>query len=293
MKPIAPFIIFLLSFFVAWNVFGQKTNEDLKVKNKDSSYISVGINFISDAISFGRKDSITAPYLYPTAMYHHKSGFYASGSFSYLTKQDQGRIDLFLITAGYDFSVKKFDGDISFTKYFFNDDSYNVISEVEADLSASFRYDFDVVNLGLMTNLYFNNNNSNTDFFLASEISHDFVTNNNKFQISPTAGIYLGSQNFYEQYYIYNRFGNGNRQGTGSGQSNGQGQGTGGSTNQTDTIITEVVLEEACMRTSVFSGKAKNSKLWLLNLAYPFGMLKNLLQSFFYPLLLYQKHRQL
>ncbi len=35
------------------------------------------------------------------------------------------------MTAGYDFSSEKFSGDVSVTKYFFNEDSYNVISEVE------------------------------------------------------------------------------------------------------------------------------------------------------------------
>ena len=113
---------------------------------------------------------------------------------------------------------------------------------MEADITANFKYDFDVVNLALMTNMYFNND-SNSDFFLSTEISRDFITNNNKFQISPAAGIYFGSQNFYEQYYIYNRFGNGNRKG--SGQNNGQGQGTGGNSNQTTTTITEVVLEDS------------------------------------------------
>ncbi|SDI52002.1 TorF family putative porin [Winogradskyella thalassocola] len=185
-------------------------------KVNDSSYISLDLNYISDAVFMGRKDSISSPYLCSSITYHHKSGFYATGSVSYLTRADEGRIDLFVLTGGFDFTLKKLDGDISVTKYIFNEDSYNVISQVEADITAQLIYDFNVVNLGIATSVYLNSD-SNSDIFLSSEISHDFVSRNEKFQISPTVGVYLGSQNFYEQYYINNRFGNGR------GQQGGQG----------------------------------------------------------------------
>ena len=219
-------LLVLTAFFYCGIVIGQ--NE----KEKDSSYVSVDINFISDAVFMGRKDSITNPYLYPLITYHHKTGFYGTGSLSYLTKADEGRVDLFLISAGFDFSIKKLDGDISITKYFFNEDSYNVISEVESDITAQLVYDFNVVNLGIASSLYLNSD-GNSDVFLSSEISHDFVSKNNTFQISPTAGLYFGSQNFYEQYYINNRFGNGRGQ---------QGQ---GNNNLTQTAATQINFTES------------------------------------------------
>lgn len=222
------YVLIVLFFWSTSVVIGQKeTNTTQNLKDKDSSYFSLDVNFISDAVFMGRRDSISAPYLYPSITYHHNSGFYATGSFSYLTKSDESRIDLFLLSAGYDFTIKKLSGDISATKYFFNEDSYNVISEVEGDLTAAFSYDFDVINLGVASSIYFNNNSS-SDFFLSSEISHDFISSNNKFQISPTAGIFLGSQNFYEEYYMNNRLGNGGR---------GQGQGSGSTTQTTTTTI--------------------------------------------------------
>ena len=233
MKNIAiKFVVFTLLVMFSNRVVGQNEIDTIqKLKETDSSYVSIALNYISDAVFMGRKDSITAPYLYPLVTYRHKSGFYASGSFSYLTKSNESRIDLFLVSAGYDFTVKKFSGDFSLTKYFFNKDSYNVISEVEADLTAAISYDFNVINLGLTSSLYVNSG-SGSDFFLASEISHDFISSNNKFQISPNAGIYLGSQNFYEEYYMTSRFGNGGR---------GQGQGSGGATE----TITTVSIEES------------------------------------------------
>ena len=227
-------VIVVTSFLFANILIGQTDSlisQDLK---NNGSYLSVDINYISDAVFMGRKDSITAPYLYPSMTYHHKSGFYGTGSLSYLTKSDQSRIDLFLISVGLDFTSKKLSGDISVTKYFFNEDSYNVISEVEADVSAYLTYDIDFMNISVAASTYFNKNSS-SDFFLSSELSHDFITNDQKFQISPTAGIHMGSQNFYEEYYINNRIG--------SDRSSGNGQGSGGGT--TVETTTSISIQES------------------------------------------------
>lgn len=221
--------------FIAFVLFGAVSVMTAQVENRSDSelsYFSLSVNYISDAIFMGRKDSIAAPYLYPTLLYHHKSGFYASSSISYLTKADEGRIDLFVVTGGFDFTIKKFNGDISFTGYGFNADSYNVISEVGSDITALLGYDFEILNLSLSASNYFNRGGS-SDVFLSTELSSDFITTNKKFQFSPTAGIYFGSQNFYEQYFVNNRFGNGR------GQSSGQVQGNSGGLQPTTVVFNE------------------------------------------------------
>jgi len=231
----------LLILICNYTVFGQNTSDSVEQSQMgDPSYVSIAVNFMNDAVYLGRKDSISAPYLYPSITYFNKTGLYATGSFSFLTKSNESRIDLFLGTIGYEINSKKFSGDISFTKYFFNTDSYNVISEVEADLTGTLGYDFDVFNLNLSLTNFFNKN-STSDIFLSSEISHDFVSTDRKFQISPTMGVFLGSQNFYKEYYIYNRFGS--ERSTGSGQ--GSGQGTGSTADPIETTTTTVVLEES------------------------------------------------
>jgi len=229
-------VIFVMVFFANNALVGQNESSINDNTKDNNSYFSTSVNYISDAVFMGRKDSVTAPYLYPSIMYHHKSGFYGTGSFSFLTKSDQSRIDLYLLTAGFDFTSNKLSGDISATKYFFNEDSYNVISEVEADISASLIYDFDLINVLIATSVYINNNNS-SDFFLSSELSHDFISNNQKFQISPTAGVYLGSQNFYEEYYINNRIG--------SDRSSGNGNGNGSGNGSTMETITTISIQES------------------------------------------------
>ncbi|MDY2586850.1 hypothetical protein [Winogradskyella aquimaris] len=219
---------------------GQKiksANQSLKAKDstevineKDSSYVSLNLNYISDAVFFGRKDSTAIPYLYTSAIYHHKSGIYGMGSLSYLTKSNDSRVDLFLVSLGYDFSYDNFTGDVSITKYFFNEASYNVISQVSADVTAVLSYDFQYFNLAATAANYFNNN-STSDFFLSTEISHDFITRNQKFQISPSVGFYFGSQNFYQEYYT-------NRGSSGQGQGQGQG-GADNSTNGNNITVEE------------------------------------------------------
>ena len=229
-------LLFLIVFFINPMLAQDKSDIIKRSKYKDSSYFSLNLSFISDAIYLGRKDSITAPYLNPSIIYHNKSGFYAIGSFSYLTKSDQSRIDLFLGSIGYDFTSKNLSGDFSITKYFFNTDSYNVISEVDADITASIKYDFDLLYLSA-SSTYFIAKESNSDIFLSTEIGHDFVSSTKDFQISPSIGVYFGSQNFYEEYYINNRFGSAR---TGSGS--GTGQGTGGTT---PTTTTTVIMQES------------------------------------------------
>lgn len=221
--------VLLLLLICNYTLFGQAVvDSEEQIKTKETSYVSLGLNFMSDAVYLGRKDSITAPYLYPSITYFNKSGLYATGSFSYLTKSNESRIDLFLGIIGYEITTERFRGDLSFTKYFFNTDSYNVISEVNADITASAGYDFDILDLSLSLTSFFNKSSS-SDFFLSSEISHNFVTENRDFQISPTIGGFFGSQNFYEQYYINNRFG--------SQRGKGSGQGSGGATTTTTTVI--------------------------------------------------------
>lgn len=227
-------------FVVTWLLlssfsYAQQKDTSFKGTHEEKSFLSADITFISDAVFMGRKDSIAAPYLYPSLTYHHKSGIYGTGSFSYLTKSDQSRIDVSILTLGYDFTANKLSGDLSVTKYFFSDDSYNVIAEVQADITALLRYDLDVINIAA-TGITLFTNDSSSDLFLSSEISHDFITNDQKFQFSPTAGVFFGSQNFYDQYFVTSRYSSG--QGSGG---NGSGAGTGG----TATTVTTVSVEES------------------------------------------------
>jgi len=189
--------------------------QDNKNVDKEKSYILTDLSYQNDAVFMGRRDSISAPYIVPSIGYYDQSGFFADASLSYLTKSDENRVDLFLATVGYRFNSNKFSGTLSGTKYFFNDKSYSIQSEVEGDISAILSYDFGFLETSLITSAYFSKN-SNTDFFVSAQIAKSLFTIDKSLEIKPTFNVSAGSQYFYQEYYRYNRIGN--RKGNNAGQ---------------------------------------------------------------------------
>lgn len=232
------FVIILVFILLGNNLLSQNIKSNSKFVENTKSYLSLNLSFSNDYVFMGRKDSITSPYLFFVAGYQNESGFYSNGSVSYLTNPDENRVDLVLLNVGYNYVINKLTADISATKYFFNEDSYNVLSEVNVNVYVLASYDFSVIDLSLAASTYFSGS-SDSDFFLSSEISQDFLTNDQKFQFSPSVGIYFGSQNFYESYYINNRFGNGVRPKAGNGK------GAGSGTIENDTSQLTLVIEES------------------------------------------------
>lgn len=227
-------ICFLNFFFPIYLLAQGSTNTQI---NKLKSYVLTDVNFQNDAVFMGRNDSIAAPYLVPSIGYYDASGFFADASLSYLTKSNENRVDLFLFTAGYRFETKKFSGYVSGTKYFFNDISYNIQSEIVADVSAIISYDLNVIKTSLTASTYFNKN-SNPDFFVGAHLAKEIHTRDESFEIIPTLSLYAGSQYFYEEYYKYNRVGN--RKVTGSGSGNGSGFGGSGQDQVVETVVVDI-----------------------------------------------------
>ncbi|MBQ0732869.1 hypothetical protein J9332_00990 [Aquimarina celericrescens] len=202
----------------------DKDTEDAK------SYVLADVSYISDAVFMGRRDSISVPYLLPTLGYFDKSGFYANASLSYLTRSNESRVDLSLITVGYNFTRKKFTTGVAGTAYFFNEDSYNVQSEILGGITATLGYDFKILETSLTASSYFNDN-SDADFFIGLQLERTFYALKKNLLIIPSLTVHAGSQYFYEEYYRNNRLGNGNRQGQGR-----EGMGAGGINSSTVNI---------------------------------------------------------
>jgi len=185
-----------LFFFIPIYMLAQDSTK----LNKMKSYILTDVSFQNDAVFLGRHDSIATPYLVPSIGYYSASGLFVDTSLSYLTKSIESRVDLFLLTAGYLFEIKKLSGYVSVTKYFFNDMSYNIQSEIVADVSAIVSYDLNVIKTSLTASTYFNKNSS-PDFFIAAHFSKGFHTRDESFEVIPTFSFNAGSQYFYEEYY--------------------------------------------------------------------------------------------
>lgn len=209
----------------------QNNPQSIKEKSsEDKSYVLMDVSYINDAVFMGRRDSIAAPYLYPSIGYYDKSGFFADASVSYLTGSEENRVDLFLITVGYIFDTKKWRGGISGTGYFYNEDSYNVLSEVVGDFTGILSYDLEAFELSLSASSYFSN--SSADIFVGFMADRTFYAAKNKLLIDPGISLYAGSQYFYEEYYSTSRLGNRKGEGKGSGSSE-------------PTMVTSVEITEA------------------------------------------------
>ena len=194
----------------------KKSAEEIASKNE--SYVLTDISFINDAVFMGKRDSIAAPYIFPSIGYYDKSGFFVDASASYLTSSDENRVDLFLLSAGYLFDGDKLSGGISGTAYFFNGDSYNVRSETVGDISGFLSYDLKALEVSVLASTFFNDGSS-ADIFAGFMLDRTFYTNDNTFLINPSIAVYAGSQYFYEAYYSTSRLGN--RKGQGKGQGTG------------------------------------------------------------------------
>ena len=224
MKRLAPILVFIA--VLPFLAIGQQ--EKKRTSNGKKSYVLTDVSFVSDAVFMGRKDSIAAPYLLPSIGYYDASGLYADASLSYLTRSEEKRVDLFLLTAGYRFESKKLEGYFSATKYFYNDESYNVQSGISADITGSLGYDFKVFQIAALGSTYFTEEGE-SDFILGGSLARLFKGMDGNLHITPSFSFYAGSQNFYQEYYQSSRLGN------------RKGKGQGGS----DVTTTEIFVEEA------------------------------------------------
>lgn len=209
--------IYLFTFLVLpLGLMAQNNTTTVKEKyNDNQSYLLTDISYINDAIFMGRRDSIAAPYIFPSIGYYDKSGFFADASASYLTSSEESRFDLFLISTGYMFDAKKWSGGISGTAYFFNEKSYNVQSETVGDITGMLGYDLDALEITFIASSYFNKESS-TDIFAGLMLDRTFYAADNSLLINPSIALYAGSQYFYEKYYATSRLGNRKGQGKGT-----------------------------------------------------------------------------
>lgn len=196
-------------------MMSQNNKKSIQEKSNDNeSYFLTDVSYLNDTVFMGRRDSIAAPYIFPSIGYYDKTGFFADASVSYLTAPNENRMDLFLISSGFLFNSLKLSGGISGTAYFFSEDSYNVKSDIIGDISGILSYDMKVLEITLSSSVYFNKEGS-ADIFAGFMLDRTYYTLDNKLLIDPRISFYAGSQYFYQEYYRSNRLGN--RKGKGKG----------------------------------------------------------------------------
>jgi len=184
-----------------------RTDSSGKAAPKDStrtrSYFEAGMNYQSNNVYLGRKDSMTLPYFIPTISYYHRSGFYISASAAWLSSSTASRIDEFTLEAGYTFSAGNYSGDLTASKYFYSSQSTSVTSEIKGALSYQSSYEFGFIRPTFAGVLSFGNK---TDFEGSFGLEHSFALCQGKLEITPIFQANASTLNYYSNYYKTRRF---------------------------------------------------------------------------------------
>ncbi len=183
--------------------FAQRSSGNFEADGEDDpydfkSFFMFGVNFLSDNVSMGRKDTVAVPYITPYIGYHHKSGFYAKLSVS--DAPSKSRIDLLTLEAGYEHSFgEHVNTGLSAEKYFYNKNSTSIRGNAKAGAGAFVQYANNWVEPQLNVNLDFY---KKTDYSVGLMLDHDFKLLDNTLHIIPQAVAYAGTQNFYNEYFV-------------------------------------------------------------------------------------------
>jgi hypothetical protein len=173
----------------------------LAQNNSDSthSYWKASMDYLSNAVYNGRKDSTALPYFTPSIGYYHKSGWYISASAAYATAANENRIDYFSFDAGYNFSINNFSGDVRANKTFYNAQSTAIKSDIKGGFGTDVSYDLHVFQVGASADVIFDNK---TDFAFNANIAHAFTWGPTlqQWSITPTLAANFSSLYFYEGY---------------------------------------------------------------------------------------------
>jgi hypothetical protein len=179
------------------------TLEKSDTSRKTASYFEVSMNYQSNNVYLGRKDSSALPYFIPMLSYYHKSGVYITASAAYLKNSTANRIDVVTLEAGYSFSAGYYSGDFTATKYFYNNQSTSVTAAIAGAVSYQNSYNFGFVKPTVTATINFG---KNTDIETAFGLEHSFYLLGDKLEIIPAFTANASTLNYYSNYYRTRRF---------------------------------------------------------------------------------------
>jgi len=210
--PLRPLTFSLLLFFIFSIGVTDVRAQTLPQKDaaKKESHWVFGATYLSNDVYLGRRDSVAIPYFTPSIGYHDKSGFFVTGSASYLPASGENRIDVGTIEAGYSHSSDKFNFEISGAKDFYNDQSFAVTSEIKGRLSSSLSYDLGFIEPSLDLGAEFSDK---VDIGIGFGLGHSFTIIEDRFEVDPTVHVNGATQNFYGSYFSKRRY-SANRKGS-------------------------------------------------------------------------------
>jgi hypothetical protein len=172
--------------------------------------LSVGVNYGSDALFFGRTGPIKYPFVTGDIIYNSKPGFFAYGSI--LKVLGYAPVDEVDVGGGYFYKFsKKFSGTASYTRFIFNKDANVIKSASSNDINVKNSYDWKYLKTSIIADYLFGKSN---DFFVTVTNSRYFETSWGIFDdkdflsFNPSFNFITGTQNFVQRYSVDHRFKN-------------------------------------------------------------------------------------
>lgn len=201
---IVAFSIFLSRF----SAFAQVTHVD----DNQSEGLKGGINYRNNNVFMGRTDTITSKTLSPQLTYTFKSGFYLSGTLNFILNQKKRTIDGSDVEVGYNYDINDdLYAGVSFSKYLYSAGSTRITSAISSIFNAYLNYNIlDIITPGINLNYSISTKNVKNDVFINPGIMHNFsidnvFVNNNELDFDPNMGLNMGTQNFYDGYFLRRR----------------------------------------------------------------------------------------
>jgi len=195
-KKIYPFVILLL---ISLNCKAQQEANESGDEYENKAHVMFGINYVSDNVYLGRKDTVALPYTSPYLGYQFNSGIYIKGIAS-MASRPSSHLDLFTLTGGYQHNFNDvFIFGANFDKYFFNKNTVSVKANISANEEVYAMYANEYIEPMVILDVNQIKNNK-SDFILGFALDHSFSAAHERLQITPTLTGYAGTQHYYEQY---------------------------------------------------------------------------------------------
>jgi hypothetical protein len=165
------------------------------------NYFMYGIDYLSNNVYLGRKDTTVIPYISPYIGGHFKSGIYVKATISYAPVANDGHIDLTTLEGGYDHTFGDHLNTGTYLDFFlYNKNSLSTRASTKASAGVYGQYANKWIEPEI--NFDYNINKSSQDYVSGIQADHDFALLGKTLHIFPTFIINFGTQNYYDEYFI-------------------------------------------------------------------------------------------
>jgi hypothetical protein len=170
--------------------------------------VSVGVNYGSDALFFGRTSPVKYPFVTGDVIYNSKQGFFAYSSI--LKVLGYAPVDEVDVGGGYFYKLsKQFSGTVSYTRFIFNKQAKVIKSASSNDINLKNSYDWKFLKTSVIADYLFGKSN---DFFVTVtnskyiENSWSIFDDQDYLSFNPSFNFITGTQNFVQRYSVDHRF---------------------------------------------------------------------------------------